>query len=85
MSILEELKAIISRPIFVLIVLGYAANTGMMIGVSTFGSALLLEFGYVPSPLPRITHTLRYTLYDMMMSCQNWVHPVTEAVTFTLT
>ena len=44
-SVKDELLAIIKRPVYVLTILGYAANTGMMIGVSTFGSALLLEFG----------------------------------------
>jgi len=45
-SIWGELKAVIVRPVFVLTALGYAANTGMMIGISTFGSGMLLEFGY---------------------------------------
>lgn len=44
---MQEVRAILCRPIFLLIMLGYAANTGMMMGVSTFGSALLMEFGCV--------------------------------------
>ena len=45
MTLKEEFLAVVRRPVYVLNVLGYAATTAMMIGVSTFGSALLLEFG----------------------------------------
>lgn len=50
MTVKEEFLAIIKRPIYLLNVAGYAANTGMMIGVSTFGSGMLMEFGYVVYP-----------------------------------
>ena len=45
-TILEELKAVFSRPIYVLIALGYAAQTGALIGISTFGSAFLMGLGF---------------------------------------
>lgn len=45
----EEFKAVVASPIFVLTALAYAASTGVMIGLSTFGSAMLLEFGYFKS------------------------------------
>lgn len=45
-TILEELKAIFSRPIYVCIVAGYAAQTGALIGISTFGSAFLMGLGF---------------------------------------
>ena len=47
MSIREEFFAVAKRPIYLLNVFGYAANTAVMIGISTFGSALFLEFGCV--------------------------------------
>ena len=48
-TILEELRAVFSRPIYVLIALGYAAQTGALIGISTFGSAFLMGLGYFGS------------------------------------
>ena len=48
-SIIEELKAIFSRPVYVLIVLGYGAQTGSLIGLSTFGSSFLMGLGYYDS------------------------------------
>jgi MFS transporter, Spinster family, sphingosine-1-phosphate transporter len=47
MTLKEEFLAVVRRPIYLLNVFGYAATTAMMIGISTFGSALLLEFGCV--------------------------------------
>lgn len=47
MSLKDEFLAVVRRPVYLLNVFGYAATTGMMIGVSTFGSALFLEFGCV--------------------------------------
>ena len=47
MSLKDEFLAVVKRPVYLLNVFGYAATTGMMIGVSTFGSALFLEFGCV--------------------------------------
>ena len=48
-TILEELRAVFSRPIYVLIALGYAAQTGALIGISTFGSAFLMGLGFFDS------------------------------------
>jgi MFS family permease len=45
-TIWAELKAIFSRPIYVCIVMGYAAQTGALIGISTFGSAFLMGLGF---------------------------------------
>lgn len=45
-SLWEELMVLLSRPIFILITLGYAAQAGALIGVSTFGSAFLMGLGF---------------------------------------
>ena len=45
-TMLVEVKACLSRPIFVWSVLGYAAYSGGIIGFSTFGPQFLLGLGY---------------------------------------
>jgi predicted MFS family arabinose efflux permease len=45
-SICEELSAIFSRPVYLCIVFGYAAQTGSLIGISTFGSSFLMGLGF---------------------------------------
>ena len=45
-GILEELVTIFKRPMYVIVALGYAAQTGSLIGVATFGSAFLMGLGY---------------------------------------
>ena len=45
-SICQELYAIFSRPVYLCIVFGYAAQTGSLIGISTFGSSFLMGLGF---------------------------------------
>ena len=45
-TLLEELKIIFNSHIFVSLCLGYAAQTGALIGISTFGSPLLQGLGF---------------------------------------
>jgi MFS transporter, Spinster family, sphingosine-1-phosphate transporter len=45
-SIIEELRAIFKRPMYITVALGYAAQTGSLIGVATFGSAFLMGLGF---------------------------------------
>ncbi len=45
-SILEEIKVVTSSTVFCLVTLGYAAQTGVLIGLSTFGSAFIMGLGY---------------------------------------
>eukprot|EP00606_Chrysophyceae_sp_TOSAG23-5_P000214 GSChrysophyteH2.ASY1.ANO1.1442.1 assembled CDS len=45
-GIFEETVAIFKRPVYVIVALGYAAQTGSLIGVATFGSAFLMGLGY---------------------------------------
>lgn len=45
-GIFEETVAIFKRPMYVIVALGYAAQTGSLIGVATFGSAFLMGLGY---------------------------------------
>lgn len=49
MTMFQEACIVLRRPIFLLNALGYAANTGMMIGVSTFSSKIFLDFGFFAS------------------------------------
>eukprot|EP00605_Chrysophyceae_sp_TOSAG23-4_P002352 GSChrysophyteH1.ASY1.ANO1.2600.1 assembled CDS len=46
LSMIDEMVAIFSRPLYVIVALGYAAQTGSLIGVATFGSAFLMGLGY---------------------------------------
>jgi hypothetical protein len=48
-SIWEEVKVITKRPIYLCLIIGYAAQTGALIGISTFGSAFLMGLGYFDS------------------------------------
>ena len=41
-SIWEEMKIVLSEPLYLCITLGNAAQTGSLVGVATFGSAFLL-------------------------------------------
>ncbi len=61
-SIWQELVAIYSRPVYICIVLGYAAQTGSLIGVSTFGSAFLMGIGFYE------TETQASTLFGVLIS-----------------
>lgn len=45
-TLFEELHSVFSSSIFICLVLGYAAQTGSLIGISTFGSPLLMGLGY---------------------------------------
>lgn len=49
MTLFQEASVVLSRPLWCLNAVGYAANTGMMIGVSTFSSKILLDFGFFAS------------------------------------
>ncbi|EKU20821.1 major facilitator superfamily, partial [Nannochloropsis gaditana CCMP526] len=49
MSLLREACVVLRRPVFLLNAFGYAANTGMMIGASTFSSKIMLDFGFFSS------------------------------------
>ncbi|KAJ1421933.1 major facilitator superfamily domain-containing protein [Ochromonadaceae sp. CCMP2298] len=42
----EEFGVVLSRPLFICLVCGYAAQTAMLIGLSTFGSAFMMGLGY---------------------------------------
>jgi MFS transporter, Spinster family, sphingosine-1-phosphate transporter len=48
-NIIEEIKAICQYPCYLYICAGYAAQTGALIGLSTFGSAFLMGLGYFDS------------------------------------
>lgn len=45
----EEFLAVCSQPVFVCIVLGYASQVAVLIGLSTFGSAFIMGLGYYDS------------------------------------
>ena len=45
-NIWDEVKIVTSSPIFVMVTLGYAAQTGALIGLSTFGSSFVMALGY---------------------------------------
>lgn len=45
-TVKEELLALLGSPIYLCIVAGYAAQTGTVIGLSTFGSSFLIGLGY---------------------------------------
>jgi MFS family permease len=45
-SLFEEFGIVFSRPLFLCLVAGYAAQTFALIGLSTFGSALMMGLGY---------------------------------------
>eukprot|EP01038_Epipyxis_sp_PR26KG_P009541 gene9541-12851_t len=48
-TLYEELVFILSRPVYVSLILGYAAQSGALIGFSTFGSSFMLALGYFDS------------------------------------
>ena len=48
-TIMQELLNVFSSPVFVCLVLGYAAQTGSLIGISTFGSPILMGIGFFNS------------------------------------
>ena len=48
-TICEELVIVSKCPVYVLLLLGYAAQTFVLIGISTFGSSFLLNLGYFAS------------------------------------
>jgi predicted MFS family arabinose efflux permease len=48
-SIWSEIKVVLDSPVYCCICLGYAAQTGSLIGLSTFGSAFLLGLGFFDS------------------------------------
>jgi len=48
-TLAEEVVLVFSSPVFVCIVLGYAAQTGSLIGLGTFGSPILQGIGYFDS------------------------------------
>lgn len=45
-TVLEEFGAVLSKPLFLCLVAGYAAQTATLIGLSTFGSSLLMGLNY---------------------------------------
>lgn len=45
-TVFEEFGVVFSRPLFIFLVAGYAAQTAMLIGLSTFGSAFMMGMGY---------------------------------------
>jgi predicted MFS family arabinose efflux permease len=61
-SMWQELVAIYSRPVYICVVLGYAAQTGSLIGVSTFGSAFLMGIGFYE------TETDASTIFGILIS-----------------
>ena len=48
-SLKEEAKIIGSKPIWISLTAGYAASTGSLIALSTFGSAFVMGLGYFNS------------------------------------
>jgi MFS family permease len=48
-TLTEEVVLVFSSPVYVCIVLGYAAQTGSLIGLGTFGSPILQGIGYFDS------------------------------------
>jgi len=48
-SVWDELCIVIKSPIYVLVTLGYAAQTGSLIGLSTFGSSFIMGLGFYDS------------------------------------
>lgn len=45
-TVFDEFGVVFSRPLFIFLVAGYAAQTAMLIGLSTFGSAFMMGMGY---------------------------------------
>jgi MFS transporter, Spinster family, sphingosine-1-phosphate transporter len=45
-SIWDEVKAVTKSPIWICVTLGYAAQTGALIGLSTFGSSFVMALGF---------------------------------------
>ena len=45
-SVFDEFRALLKSSVYVLLTLGYAAQTGALIGVSTFGSSFLMGLGF---------------------------------------
>ena len=54
-SVLEEVKAVCQYPCYVHIVAGYTAQTGALIGLSTFGSAFIMGLDYFDSEVQAST------------------------------
>jgi MFS family permease len=48
-TVLEEFLAVTSRPVYLCLTAGYAAQTAALIGLSTFGSAFMMGLGYFDS------------------------------------
>ena len=61
-TMLEEFYAVCSSNIYLALVAGYAAQTGALIGVSTFGSAYLMGLGFFDS------ETQASTIFGIMIS-----------------
>jgi MFS family permease len=45
-KVMDELMAVVRLPVYDSVCAGYAAQTGSLIGISTFGSAFLMGMGY---------------------------------------
>mmetsp|Transcript_25762 Transcript_25762/g.43418 ORF Transcript_25762/g.43418 Transcript_25762/m.43418 type:complete len:542 (-) Transcript_25762:252-1877(-) len=54
-SVWEEVKAVCQYPCYVYIVAGYTAQTGALIGLSTFGSAFIMGLDYFDSEVQSST------------------------------
>lgn len=54
-SMLQEAKVVLKYPSYVYITLGYAAQTAALIGLSTFGPALLMGLGFFDSEVDAST------------------------------
>lgn len=61
-SIVDEFRSLFSSSVYILVVAGYAMQTGAVIGVSTFGSAFLMGLGYFN------TETESSTVFGIMVS-----------------
>jgi MFS transporter, Spinster family, sphingosine-1-phosphate transporter len=48
-NLFEEIRIVCQFPCYIYITLGYAAQTGALIGLSTFGSSFLMGLGYFDS------------------------------------
>eukprot|EP01034_Spumella_vulgaris_P023655 gene23655-29896_t len=48
-TVLEEFLAVTSKPVYLCLTAGYAAQTAALIGLSTFGSAFMMGLGYFDS------------------------------------
>lgn len=54
-AVWDEVKAVCKFPCYVYIVAGYTAQTGALIGLSTFGSAFIMGLGYFDSEVQSST------------------------------